>query len=178
MPNEIYSINGKLACNDASPENPIGAVYTEYHASQGIKRYIYLQADDAFTQYGIGVISESGLKAETVATTTLCQMPIMAMASVTDEYYTWFQFEGLTLGGRAIIGTNVAYSIASGSVCIMSAGTQLIVGYTGAGSNFIGFMIAYDAMTGATLDSGVSVITYSTMRVFLRGEKGCAKSTD
>jgi len=175
---ELNCINGNLTANDATAQNPVGGTWTIYHPTQGVKKYIYLQADDAFTQYGVGVISESGLKAETVAATTLCQMPIMAMATLTDEYFGWFQYEGLTAGGRAVIGTNICYSIASGSVVLMSVATQLIVGYTGNASQFVGFMMAYDAMTGATLDSGVSVITYSTMRVFLRGEKGCAKSTD
>lgn len=171
---ELSAISGPLAVNESAASHPVGSTYTEHDATYGTKKYIYLQADDAFSTGGAGVISETGLKAETVVTATLQQMPVIAITDVTDEYYSWFQYEGFVANARAYIDNSLATDIDTGDYLCLYAATHLLCGNSGVGSAFAGFIEA----RGEFPYLAETYYSCSTLDIYLRGTMGSARPLD
>jgi len=181
-PDGLQETGLEQALTDASATQtyPLGYEYTEFDPAYGRKKYVYLQLDEAqgMAQYGVGVISVTGTEAQTPAAHTLSQMPVMAMATLVDDEYGWFQMEGYTPGGRLYLNTGIKTTVASGDWLALSAGTQLMLGHSGQGSRFIGMIECRTSMLYQAYFDSQDSYSASTVHVYLRGEKGMNAPSD
>jgi len=155
-----------LTSSSATALHVIGEIYEYADPTDGIKKFIYLEADGAVAAGGVRVAAE-GQKAHEAGANTRHLMPHVAMAAIGDGEFGWFQFEGVCDNVRAMTSTSMGDSINTSDQLCLYAGTDVVMHPSTGSANIIGWMVALESHPY----EGTSY-TCSTLSVYLRGVRG------